>query len=108
MGDDPPTFNLTISDVTPGQMALILGGLGLHAQRGIAAQAPQVVEQAGKATKSLLVENPEAARYTLLDSEAAPHLQPTSFPDECLDELDLEVEGGEVLDARSRTDIEVE
>lgn len=103
-----PTFELTASTVTAERFAQLLSGLSQQVMMYDRLGAPSVARKASTFLMDIVRENPELARHTLLDAETADHIGVQSLPDDVLDELEIEVVNGQLMDARNMTSIEVE
>lgn len=103
--DSTETFDLTLSDVRPDEMAALAGGLSLVVvqakqmeQAGQVDDADERIAQIEDLTIKLFTENREATRHLILESDISTQIrvEPGSLP---LDELGLAVEDGELVDA---------
>lgn len=105
--DDPPTFDLEVTDAAPSDLACILGGIGYTAMDAARHNAPGRAKQASALARRIMMENPEASRWLILHTD---YTELHGFGDdaEFLDALDLHITDGEFVDARDMTDIEVE
>lgn len=109
--DEEPTFDIGLEDATVDDLVALMSGL--TREQAQAARAATVtgdderLEHLKALAVRLLTENPEAARYLMLESELADDTV-IDLPPDVFAELGVTKVGGELHDAEEFTDIEVE
>lgn len=106
MGDE--TFDLVLEDAQAIDFATILSGLGIHTAMMEDEGHDAAAAMSSDVSMALLEENPEFARYLLLDDEAGDFISAHNVPDGVMEKIDVRFENGEAIDTRDMTKIEVE
>lgn len=87
-----PETDLALEGLEDDEVMAVLGGLCTFQFQALSAGAISKVNAAGNALRKLAEQNPDAVRRAFLENRDA--FQVAAMPDDMLDELDLEVQGG--------------
>lgn len=106
--DEDPTFDLEL-EATAEDLAVLLSGVSHMMLEAVRGGSEERLEQFGELNKRLLNENPEAARYMLLEDETVGKFAHVAdLDDETEENLGIRLIDGEVYDAENLTDIDIE
>lgn len=106
---EEPTFDLTLDDAPAEDLAILMSGVSHMMMQAAQAGSEKRLIQFGELNQRLMVENPEAARYLLLESDVSEFVQMVDLDDDTAEQLGVKLVDGEVVDADTEfSDIEVE
>ena len=111
--EDPERFDITLSDVTAAELAVVLGGVGRVGAEAATTGQLLLLQRSSAVSKAIMLENPEATRHLALSDDVPEELRFVGdLSGDILDELGLDVDADgrpiPAMDEDDATEIEVE